>query len=61
MTVNVDSIERITRGEGDFGMVHVGLDKFKTHFPYDALLNLLAIDAPERGIGPDPTATAMTY
>lgn len=59
--VNTNSIDRITRDESGLARVHIGLDEIITMFPYEALLSLIGMDAPERGVGPLPTDTAMTY
>jgi len=57
--VNVASIEMITQDDSGFAIVHIGLDKFRSQFTYDAFLNLLAVDSV--GNGPNPTATAVAY
>lgn len=61
MTVNADSIDKITRNVDGFAIIHVGVEEILSSFTYDTLISLLSIDQEKTGDGPSPVATALAY
>ena len=61
-SVQVSKIDRITGNVDGFAVIHIGIEQFKTSFPYKSFLSLLNIEDRDKvGDGPNPTSTAMAY
>ena len=41
--VNPEKVDYITRDIDGFAVVHIGIEKFKSSFPYESLISLMSI------------------